>query len=213
MPRKTNGIEFELHPSPKRDEEGKPLLYARPASGRKKTMKQLDDFCAEYRNLQKGEMERLFNLFIDVAGNWLAQGYRVETPIGSFAMKLKLTGDHTDAEKVTGRDIVYNGVEFTPSRELIAKVGSNREGFRKKSGTVGNSQMYDPKAMEEALRKSLTLGYTTVSTFMYFSKLKRDSAQHYLDSLSKGENARLLRRKNGRTYVYSLRNNSTPEQK
>lgn len=213
MPRKTNGIEFELHPSPKRDEEGKPLLYARPASGRKKTMKQLDDFCAEYRNLQKGEMERLFNLFIDVAGSWLAQGYRVETPIGSFAMKLKLTGDHTDAEKVTGRDIVYNGVEFTPSRELIAKAGSNREGFRKKIGTVGNSQMYDPKAMEEALRKSLTLGYTTVSTFMYFSKLKRDSAQHYLDSLSKGENARLLRRKNGRTYVYSLRKDSTPEQK
>ena len=213
MPRKTNGIEFELHPSPKRDEEGKPLLYARPASGRKKTMKQLDDFCAEYRNLQKGEMERLFNLFIDVAGSWLAQGYRVETPIGSFAMKLKLTGDHTDAEKVTGRDIVYNGVEFTPSKELIAKAGSNREGFRKKSGTVGNSQMYDPKAMEEALRKSLTLGYTTVSTFMYFSKLKRDSAQHYLDSLSKGENARLLRRKNGRTYVYSLRKDSTTEQK
>ena len=213
MPRKTNGIVFELHPGPKHDEEGRPLLYARPASGQKKTMKQLDDFCAEYRNLQKGEMERLFNLFIDVAGNWLAQGYRVETPIGSFAPKLKLTGDHTDAEKVTGRDIVYNGVEFTPSRELIAKAGSNREGFRKKIGTVGNSQMYDPKAMEEALRKSLTLGYTTVSTFMYFSKLKRDSAQHYLDSLSKGENARLLRRKNGRTYVYSLRKDSTTEQK
>ena len=213
MPRKTDGILFELHPGPKRDEEGKPLLYARPATGISKTIRQLDDFCAEYRNLQKGEMERLFNLFIDVAGNWLAQGYRVETPIGSFAMKLKLTGDHTDAEKVTGRDIVYNGVEFTPSKELIAKAGSNREGFRKKPGYVGNSQMYDPKAMEEALRKSLTLGYTTVSTFMYFSKLKRDSAQHYLDSLSKGENARLLRRKNGRTYVYSLRNNSTPEQK
>lgn len=213
MPRKTDGILFELHPGPKRDEEGKPLLYARPATGISKTIRQLDDFCAEYRNLQKGEMERLFNLFIDVAGNWLAQGYRVETPIGSFAMKLKLTGDHTDAEKVTGRDIVYNGVEFTPSRELIAKAGSNREGFRKKPGYVGNSQMYDPKAMEEALRKSLTLGYTTVSTFMYFSKLKRDSAQHYLDSLSKGENARLLRRKNGRTYVYSLRNNSTTEQK
>ena len=213
MPRKTDGIQFELHPGPKRDEEGKPLLYARPATGISKTIRQLDDFCAEYRNLQKGEMERLFNLFIDVAGNWLAQGYRVETPIGSFAMKLKLTGDHTDAEKVTGRDIVYNGVEFTPSRELIVKVGSNREGFRKKPGYVGNSQMYDPKAMEEALRKSLTLGYTTVSTFMYFSKLKRDSAQHYLDSLSKGENARLLRRKNGRTYVYSLRKDSTPEQK
>ena len=109
MPRKTNGIEFELHPSPKRDEEGKPLLYARPASGRKKTMKQLDDFCAEYRNLQKGEMERLFNLFLDVAGNWLSQGYRVETPIGSLSIKLKLVGEHSDPDKVTGRDILYNG--------------------------------------------------------------------------------------------------------
>ena len=107
MPRKTNGIEFELHPSPKRDEEGKPLLYARPASGRKKTMKQLDDFCAEYRNLQKGEMERLFNLFLDVAGNWLSQGYRVETPIGSLSIKLKLVGEHSDPDKVTGRDILY----------------------------------------------------------------------------------------------------------
>ena len=213
MPRKTNGIVFELHPGPKHDEEGRPLLYARPASGQKKTMKQLDDFCAEYRNLQKGEMERLFNLFIDVAGSWLAQGYRVETPIGSFAMKLKLTGDHTDAEKVTGRDIVYNGVEFTPSKELIAKAGSNREGFRKKPGYVGNSQMYDPKAMEEALRKSLSLGYTSVSTFMYYSGLKRDSAQKFLDSLTKGEDARLLRAKNGKSYIYSLRKKATTEQK
>ena len=213
MPRKTNGIEFELHPSPKRDEEGKPLLYARPASGRKKTMKQLDDFCAEYRNLQKGEMERLFNLFLDVAGNWLSQGYRVETPIGSLSIKLKLIGEHSDPDKVTGRDILYNGVEFTPSKELVEKAGRHHEGYRKKSGIVGNSQMYDPKAMEEALRNSLKLGYTSVSTFMYFSGLKRDSAQKYLDSLTKGEDASLLRIKNGKSYIYSLKKKSTSEQK
>ncbi len=213
MPRKTNGIEFELHPGPKHDEEGRPLLYARPASGQKKTMKQLDDFCAEYRNLQKGEMERLFNLFLDVAGSWLAQGYRVETPIGSLAMKLKLVGEHSDPDKVTGRDIMYNGVEFTPSKELIARAGSNREGFRKKSGAVGNSQMYDPKAMEEALRKSLTIGYTSVSSFMHFSGLKRDSAQKFLDSLCQGEDARLRRRQNGKSYIYSPRKPKAPEQK
>lgn len=212
MPRKTNGIVFELHPGPKHDEEGRPLLYARPASGQKKTMKQLDDFCAEYRNLQRGEMERLFNLFLDVAGDWLAEGYRVETPIGSLAMKLKLVGEHSDPDKVTGRDIMYNGVEFTPSKELIARAGSNREGFRKKSGVVGNSQMYDPKAMEEALRKSLAIGYTSVSTFMHFSGLKRDSAQRFLDSLCQGEDARLRRRKNGKSYIYSPRKPKAPEQ-
>ena len=213
MPRKTNGIVFELHPGPKHDEEGRPLLYARPASGQKKTMKQLDDFCAEYRNLQKGEMERLFNLFLDVAGRWLSQGYRVETPIGSFALKLKLTGDHSDPDRVTGRDIIYNGVEFTPSKELVTLAGNNHEGYRKKDGTVGNNQMYDPQAMEEALRRSLALGYTSIKTFMYFSGLKRDSAQKFLDGLCKGEDARLIRVQNGKGYIYSLKKKSNTVEK
>ncbi len=33
MPRKTNGIEFEIHPRPTKGEDGKPLLYVRPAMG------------------------------------------------------------------------------------------------------------------------------------------------------------------------------------
>ena len=37
MPRKTDGIEFEIHPRPTKGEDGKPLLYVRPAKGRKKT--------------------------------------------------------------------------------------------------------------------------------------------------------------------------------
>ena len=36
MPRKTDGIEFEIHPRPTKGEDGKPLLYVRPAKGRKK---------------------------------------------------------------------------------------------------------------------------------------------------------------------------------
>ena len=31
MPRKTDGIEFEIHPRPTKSEDGKPLLYVRPA--------------------------------------------------------------------------------------------------------------------------------------------------------------------------------------
>ena len=34
MPRKTDGIEFEIHPRPTKGEDGKPLLYVRPAKGR-----------------------------------------------------------------------------------------------------------------------------------------------------------------------------------
>ena len=32
---------------------------------------------------------------METAGRWLSEGYRVETPIGSFAPKLKLLGEHT----------------------------------------------------------------------------------------------------------------------
>ena len=54
MPRKTDGIEFEIHPRPTKGEDGKPLLYVRPAKGRKKSFKQLEDFCNKYRNLKLG---------------------------------------------------------------------------------------------------------------------------------------------------------------
>ena len=42
MPRKTDGIEFEIHPRPTKGEDGKPLLYVRPAKGRKKSFKDLE---------------------------------------------------------------------------------------------------------------------------------------------------------------------------
>ena len=35
MPRKKKGLKFELLPRPTKDENGKPLLYARPAIRRK----------------------------------------------------------------------------------------------------------------------------------------------------------------------------------
>jgi len=119
MPRKTDGIEFEIHPRPTKGEDGKPLLYVRPAKGRKKSFKQLEDFCNKYRNLRTGELQMVFDVVIDVVGLWLSDDYRVETPIGSFAPKLKLLGEHTDPKTIHGRDIEYAGIEFIPSKEFI----------------------------------------------------------------------------------------------
>ena len=79
MPRKTDGIEFEIHPRPTKGEDGKPLLYVRPAKGRKKSFKDLEDFCNKYRNLRTGELQMVFDVVMDVVGLWLSDGYRVET--------------------------------------------------------------------------------------------------------------------------------------
>ena len=206
MPRKTDGIEFEIHPRPTKGEDGKPLLYVRPAKGRKKSFKQLEDFCNKYRNLRTGELQMVFDVVL-----WLSDGYRVETPIGSFAPKLRLLGEHTDPKTIHGRDIEYAGIEFIPSKEFIKEGGKNREGYRKSDTQVGNSQMYDEKAMDEALRRCMRLGYATIPEFMIFSGLKRDSAKAYLDSLCKGEHPRLWKVRESRRWLYFPKKNSTTE--
>ena len=116
MPRKTDGIEFEIHPRPTKGEDGKPLLYVRPAKGRKRSFKDLETFCNKYRNLRPGELKMAFDVVMDVVGLWLSDGYRVETPIGSFAPKLKLLGEHTDPKTIHGRDIVYLAGVYPPRR-------------------------------------------------------------------------------------------------
>ena len=209
MPRKTDGIEFELHPGPQKDENGKPLLYARLASKKKLTFKQLEGYSISHQHMAKGELETCFAKFLNCAAPWFHEGYRVETPIGSFAPKVKLTGEHTDPKTVTGRDIKYDNIDFIPSKDFIKVVCSNRLGFRRVEGPVGNSQMHDPKAMDEALRRSLQQGFTTVKS----SGLKRDSALKYLDSLTKGDHPRLRRVKSGKSYLYFPIQEESPVEK
>ncbi len=211
MPRKTNGIEFEIHPRPTKGEDGKPLLYVRPAKGMKKSFKQLDDYCTKYCGLRTGQLQQVFDILMETAGRWLSEGYRVETPIGSFAPKLKLLGEHTDPKTITGKDVVYAGLEFIPSKEFVKEGGRNREGYRKSKAPVGNSQMYDEKAMDEALKRSLRLGYTTIPDFMVFSGLKRDSAKAYLDSLCKGEHPRLWKMLKSRRWLYFPKKTASEE--
>ena len=202
MPRKTDGIEFEIHPRPTKGEDGKPLLYVRPAKGRKRSFRELEDFCNKYRGLRTGELQMVMDVVMDVLGLWLSAGYRVETPLGSFAPKLKLLGEHTDPKTIHGRDIKYAGIEFIPSKEFVEEGGQNREGYRKSDEQVGNSQMRDPKAMDEALRRSMKRGFTTIPEFMIYSGLKRDSAKTYLDSLCKGDYPRLWRVRESRRWLY-----------
>jgi len=211
MPRKTDGIEFEIHPRPTKGEDGKPLLYIRPAKGRKKSFKDLEAFCNKYRDLRTGELHQVMEVVMEVVGLWLSDGYRVETPLGSFALKLKLMGEHTDPKTIHGRDVRYAGIEFIPSKKFIKEGGQNREGYRKSDEPVGNSQMHDQQAMDEALRRSMRLGYTTIPEFMIHSGLRRDSAKAYLDSLCQGEHPRLWKVRESRRWLYFPKKGSPKE--
>ena len=107
---------YEVHPTPVKGEDGKNLVYVRPKSGMKLTMRQLEDQCERYNALRYGELSRAFEAFIRVAGRFLAEGYRIETPIGSFAPKLSLTKQVTDPDQVKDRDVRLDGVEYNPGK-------------------------------------------------------------------------------------------------
>ena len=74
MPRKTDGVLFELQPRPTKGEDGKPLLYAQPVVEYKYDLDAIDDFCCKYRHTSKGEMKHFFSLLEEVTTMWLRQG-------------------------------------------------------------------------------------------------------------------------------------------
>ena len=198
MPRKKDGMKYELFTRPTKGEDGKPLLYARPALSIKYSLRSFDDFCHKYRAMHAGEMTRALEAFVDVAAIMMQDGARIETPLGSFAPKLRLDGDYTDPKKVKSKNVRYAGIEFIPSKQFVEALGDRIErGFLQVGQPAGTDQMQDSEAMEEALRKSLRRGYTTVRNFCYYSGLKYHTARNYLMHLCEGENPCLRRRKEG----------------
>ena len=68
MPRKKDGMLFEIHPSPAKGKDGKNIVYVRPAGNLKLSMRGLEDYCnRNYRSLY-GEIERSFDYFLRAAG-------------------------------------------------------------------------------------------------------------------------------------------------
>ena len=94
-----------------------------------------------------------------------------------------------------------NGI---PSKQFVNDCDCSQEGFRLVRDHVGNSQKNDPKAMEEALQRSMRHGYITITPFMYHSGLKYKSAKNFLDSLCTGDHPRLKRYREGRVWHYTL---------
>ena len=90
MPRKKDGMPFEIHPSPKKGKDGKNILYVRPKSQQKISMEGIDAYCAKHYALKPGELTLSFNAFIQAVGYYLSEGYRIDTVIGSFAPKIGL---------------------------------------------------------------------------------------------------------------------------
>lgn len=205
MPRKTNGMPFEIHPSPKKAANGKNILYVRPRSRQKITMEQLDDYCANHYALRPGELTRAFQAFIEATGYYLSEGYRVETLIGSFAPKIGLKRELTDPDEVKTTDVLFEGIEYKSVKEYEKSVLSNLRGFRRANNPNVQQLMADEDHLNKALQANLERyhGYVTARSFAHSANITYYSARKRLDKWCEGEHPRLLKTKQGQEYIYT----------
>ena len=204
MPRKNYGMWYEVHPTPVKGEDGKNLVYVRPRSGQKITMKELEDYCEHINALRYGEMSRAFDAFIRAAGRFLAEGYRVETPIGSFAPKLSLAKQMTDPDQVKDRDVRLEGVEYNPGKLWEKAIDKWLDGFRRYKNPDTKQILADKEKLEQVMRGVLQrCGFITAGMFSRASGLTLYSSRKQLNEWTKGDNPKLLMTPRGKEYIYT----------
>ena len=204
MPRKTDGMPFEIHASPKKGKDGKNIVYVKPLSGLKISMKELDDYCAQHYALRPGELTRAFNAFIDATGYYLSEGYRLETLIGSFAPKIGLKREITDPDEVKTSDVQFEGIDYRSVKDYEESVTKWLKGFRRANNPNTQQLMGDSEHLQNALQQVLAdYGYANTRLFARYARLTYYSARKQLDEWCKGEAPKLLKTKQGTTYIYT----------
>ena len=196
---------YEVHPTPVKGVDGKNLVYVRPKSGMKLSMKELEDYCERNYSLRYGELSRAFDVFVRVAGRFLAEGYRIDTPIGSFAPKLSLAKQITDANEVKDRDVRLDGVEYNPGKLWEKEIKKWLDGFRRFQNPDTKELLADKEKLEQEMRECIQRnnGYITAGMFARYTGLTLYSARKQLDEWTKGQNPKLLMTPRGKEHIYT----------
>ena len=204
MPRKNSGMWYEVHPTPVKGEDGRNIVYVRPKSGMKLNMKQLEEYCERMNYLRYGELSRAMDAFVRAAGRFLAEGYRIDTPIGSFAPKLSLAKQVTDADQVKDRDVRLEGVEYNPGKMWEHEIMKWLDGFRRYHNPDTQEILADKDKLEQMMRDSLQRsGFITAGMFARITGLTLYSARKQLQEWTKGENPKLLMTPRGMEHIYT----------
>ena len=205
MPRKKGGLPYEVHPTPAKGKDGKNIMYVKPARGYKMNMNDVDQFCSRGGSgMREGELSRAISVFMSAAAELMSMGYRIDTTIGSFAPKLALRREITDADEVKNSDVMLNGVEYKPGKKWNKAIEKwLDDGFRKVDTPNVQEIIGDKAHLEKALAECLKRGFTTVRAFAYHANLTQYSARKQLNEWTKGMNAKLMKSRMGQQDIYT----------
>ena len=207
MPHKTNGMPFETYPSPRKDENGQKVLFAKPVRNRKITLDELEGFCASSYSIRNGEMTRALQAFMKGASQFMSKGYTIETPIGIFEPKLTMKRRVTNPDEVTHDDVQFDNIQFRSSRTFkkTMKYAIGSDGYRYVRKTHSSRLLANEAQLLKALQKSIDAnnGHTTVSSFSYYSGLTDYSARKILTHWCCGDKPLLKSERFGWANIYT----------
>ena len=208
MPRKTDGLPFEVHRSPSQDEEGRSVLYATPQSDRTREFRELESMVEMKNALRKGELQSSLYAFMDECSFWLADGYRIQSPLGTFSLRLGMKRKVTSPNEVRHDDVEFKGIEFHPSADFLRAIRRRigNSGFRYVRKADSTLLIRNEEEMQKALYQSIHPegDYTTVPSFMFHSGLSKYAATKMLKRWCEGNKPLLRSRRVGHSVIYEL---------
>lgn len=197
------GIPFKMQPTNATGKDGKYLFYA-SASCNTASVRMFDDYCAQEFHMRKSEMQRALDVFMQAAGEFLAKGYNVKTPFGTFSPRLALKRKVTNPDEVTEDDVTLKGVDFRCNKDFVKEVKKWMNGFQRVENPNTRELLQDRQKMDQALQEVLRAqGYVTVRNFVNQTHLPYNSAKKQLDAWTEGDTPRLLKSKMGQQYIYT----------
>ena len=126
MPINKSGIRYELYDTPKKDEQGRNILCAKVVSSGTYTQQQLEEYLQRHWAIHPSDARRFMTAFVDALSQLLANGYRVDTLLGSFYPKLKLDAPFTATDKVTANDVAFDGIGFLADKAFNGVISPTR---------------------------------------------------------------------------------------
>ena len=205
MPVNKQGLRFELLDSPKKDEQGRNILYAKVVSNGTINQQMLEEYLQDHSSIRPADSRRVLTAFTNAMAHLLAEGFRVDCLLGSFYTKLSLDAPYTRDDKVTAHQVGFDGVGFLPDKEFQQQVNRNIQGFRYERGH--RSQPMGTQA--EIGRKVRKLandngGFFSIKAFQLAFSMSEYMARKQLDALCQGEHPMLVKRKIGHTCLFFL---------
>ena len=195
MPINKSGIRYELYDTPKKDE-----------SSGTYTQQQLEEYLQRHWAIHPSDARRFMTAFVDALSQLLANGYRIDTLLGSFYPKLKLDAPFTATDKVTANDVAFDGIGFLADKAFTEKVRNSIGGLRRERGHKSN-----PLGSPADIRRKVTKlardngGIFDMRDFRLAFGVSDYMARKHLKMLSEGPSPFLCCKRMGSSLTYSLK--------